>query len=171
MIIRKPSFKIFWLSALLAGACPASFAVDSVALDLGNGNRTSLARIGVQWAWVGGYWDLTLDHWRSNQYQNQPGNTHNLTAIGITPVFRYQKDSLTGMYAEGGIGLYYLFDLYDNNGRQLSTNLEFGSHIGVGYAFQHSLDFGLKIQHFSNGSIKKPNGGVNFIILRTGYRF
>jgi lipid A 3-O-deacylase len=182
MIIKRPSFKTLWCGALLASACSTSFAVDSVALEFGTGNKTKLARVGVQWAWerqfrkvngthIGGYWDLTLAQWRSSRYRNQPGSKHNLTAIGITPVFRHQKDSLRDFYAEGGIGIYHLFDLYDNNGHQLSTNFEFGSHIGIGYVFQNNLDLGLKIQHFSNGSIKKPNGGVNFIILRANYRF
>jgi lipid A 3-O-deacylase len=182
MILKRLSWKAFCCAGLLAGICSASFAVDSASLEFGSGNKTKLARVGVQWAWerqfwksngthVDGYWDLTLAQWRSNRYRNQPGNTHNLTAIGITPVLRYQKDSLTGLYAEGGVGLHYLFDLYDNNGHRLSTNVEFGSHIGVGYVFQNNLDLSLKIQHFSNGGIKKPNGGVNFIVLRTSYRF
>jgi lipid A 3-O-deacylase len=167
---------------MLAGILPASFAVDSASLEFGTGNKTRMARVGVQWDWerqwwrsngthLGGYWDLTLAHWQSNRYRNQPGNTHTLAAIGITPVFRFQNDSRAGLYWEGGVGLYYLSDLYDNNGRQLSTNVEFGSHLGVGYVFRNNLDLGLKIQHFSNGGIKKPNGGVNFLIARASYRF
>jgi lipid A 3-O-deacylase len=182
MVLRSLCCKIMIGGGLLAGICPASFAVDSVSLEIGTGNRTRLTRAGMQWAWerqwrnsdgthVGGYWDLTLAQWQSSRYRNQPGNKHLLTAIGITPVFRFQNDSLAGLYGEAGIGLHHLFDLYDNNGRQLSTNFEFASHVGVGYVFQNSLDIGVKIQHFSNGSIKKPNNGVNFIVLRTSYRF
>lgn len=92
-------------------------------------------------------------------------------AIGITPVFRLQNDDLTGLYGEAGVGLRHLFELYDNNGHRLSTNFQFASHLGAGYVFRNNVDVGLRIQHFSNGSIKKPNGGVNFIVARVAYRF
>jgi len=92
-------------------------------------------------------------------------------AIGITPVFHLQNDDLTGLYSEAGVGLQHLFETYDNNGRRLSTNFQFASHLGIGYVFRNKLDLGMRIQHFSNGGIKKPNGGVNFIVVRAGYRF
>jgi lipid A 3-O-deacylase len=181
MLFKRRSWKI-GCAAMLLSLCLPSHAASSASLELGTGNKTKVVRLGVQWNWdrqwrksngthIGGYWDLTLAEWRCMQFRNQPGNRHHFTVIGITPVFRLQRDNLSGLYAEAGVGLYHLFDLYDNNGRQLSTNFEFGSHLGFGYLFQNNLDLGLKIQHFSNGSIKKPNGGVNFVVLRASYRF
>ncbi len=177
---------LFWKHHLCAGLlltiCTASHAIDSASLEFGSGNKTDLARLGIQWNWdrqwwksngshLGGYWDLTLAHWRATHYQNQPGNTHSFAAVGITPVFRLQNDDLMGLYGEAGIGLRHLFDLYDNNGHKLSTHFQFSSHLGIGYVFWNNIDLGLKIQHFSNGSIKKPNGGVNFVVVRASYRF
>lgn len=161
---------------------PASHAVDAVSLEFGTGNSTDMARLGMQWTWdrqwwksngthIGGYWDLTLAHWRGDHFRNQPGNTQSFTAVGITPVLRLQNDDSMGLYGEAGIGLRHLFDLYDNGGRQLSTHFQFSSHLGVGYVFRNNVDLGLKIQHFSNGSIKKPNAGVNFVVVRARYRF
>ncbi|WP_423682369.1 acyloxyacyl hydrolase [Undibacterium sp. WLHG33] len=45
------------------------------------------------------------------------------------------------------------------------------AHIGVGYVFNNGWEAGLKIQHFSNGAIKKPNPGVNVATLIVGYHF
>jgi hypothetical protein len=160
----------------------ASHAVDGVAFEAGGGQKVQIARVALQWDWqkkwwqsngthIGGYWDVNLSQWRGNQYRNVPGARQNITSIGITPVFRFQNDSLKGFYGEAGIGANLLSELYNNDGHQLSTAFEFGDHIGVGYVFNNGMDLGLKLQHFSNGSIKQPNGGVNFAILRLGYKF
>lgn len=175
------SFQALVSSALLCAA-PAAFAFDSISFEAGGGEDVKMVRLGMQWKWerqwwrsngthVGGYWDASIAQWRGDRFRNIPGATQNITAIGITPVFRFQKDSGKGLYAEAGIGLNLLSDLYDNSGRQLSTRFEFGDHIAVGYVFNNNLDLKLKIQHFSNGSIKKPNDGVNFAILSASYPF
>lgn len=170
------------LACFLAMSTTTCFAVDSASLEFGTGDKTKMVRLGVQWKWdkqwwrsngmhIGGYWDLTFSQWHGNQFRNVPGNTQNLSTIGITPVFRLQSDTLKGFYAEAGIGAHLLSELYDNNDQQLSTKFQFGDHIGVGYIFQNNADISLKIQHFSNGSIKKPNDGVNFAIVRVSYPF
>jgi hypothetical protein len=166
---------------ILLGLHCGSYAANSASFEFGTGNKTQMARLGLQWKWgnqwwksngthIGGYWDLSLAQWRGTRFQNTD-NIQNITSIGITPVFRFQSDTLKGFYGEAGIGAHYLSGLYNNNGRQLSTNFEFGDHIGVGYVFQNNADLGLKIQHFSNGGIKHPNNGVNFAVIRLGYPF
>ena len=168
--------------AALLGPHATSYAIDSGSLEFANGNRTQIARIGVQWDWqrqwwksdtmqLGGYWDLSAGGWRQNRFHNVIGETHDITDIGLTPVFRLQANSKTGWYAEGGIGLHYLNGTYDNNGRRLSDDFQFGSHLGAGYVFANRVDIGLRIQHISNGGIKKPNDGVNFAVIRASYRF
>ncbi|WP_374518534.1 acyloxyacyl hydrolase, partial [Undibacterium squillarum] len=32
--------------------------------------------------------------------------------------------------------------------------------------FDNGLDLGLKVQHFSNGAIKRPNPGANVAVVR-----
>jgi lipid A 3-O-deacylase len=61
--------------------------------------------------------------------------------------------------------------VYNNNGRAFSTAFQFGDHIGVGYVFSNGWEAGLKIQHFSNGAIKKPNPGANVATVKVGYHF
>jgi len=169
-----------WIGLLaFSGSC---FGADSVSAEVGTGTRTKMVRLGAQWGWtsqwwrsngthIGGYWDLSIAHWRGTRFQNVPGQTQHINTLGITPVFRLQNDSLRGLYAEAGIGAHILSALYDNNGKRLSTRFQFGDHIGVGYVFADGLDLALKIQHFSNGGIKKPNNGVNFAIVRVSYPF
>ena len=170
------------LACTLVSISQASFAADSASVEFGSGENTKMVRVGAQWKWekawwpsngrhIGGYWDATLAQWRGNRYQNMPGSTQSITAIGLTPVFRFQNDSLLGFYAEAGIGVHLLSELYDNNDRQLSTKFQFGDHIAVGYVFKNSADVRLKVQHFSNGSIKKPNDGVNFAVIRLSFAF
>lgn len=182
MIRKNAKLKTFAVAALLTCITSASQAVDSVSLEFATGDNTKMARVGAQWKWdnqwwksngthIGGYWDATLAQWRGNRFQNIPGNTQDITAIGITPVFRFQNDSQKGFYAEAAIGVHLLSELYDNGGRKLSTRFQFGDHLGFGYVFQNNLDLGLKIQHFSNGGIKKPNSGVDFAVVRIKYQF
>ena len=160
----------------------SAFAVDSASLEIGGENEVRLARIGLQWDWskrwlasngnhLGGYWDLTLGQWHGKKYKNDPDRTQDIAVIGITPVFRYQRDNKTGPYFEVGIGANLLSELYDNNGDRLSTAFQFGDHVGLGYVFNNKLDIGVKYQHYSNGGIKNPNSGVNFAILKASYRF
>lgn len=173
---------VFVAGCLMAGWHVPGLAVDSASLEFGTGNKTKMVRVGAQWDWdkkwfqsngwhLGGYWDATAAMWRQNRYQNIPGNQKDLYDIGITPVFRYQRDSKLGLYGEAAIGAHLLSDIYDNNDRQFSTRFEFGDHIGIGYVFDNKLDLSLKFQHFSNGSIKQPNDGANLTFIRAAYRF
>lgn len=170
------------LAAAFVCMQPQAFAFDTASLELGSGTSTKLVRLGLQSKWetkwwqsngthVSGYWDATLAHWRGDRFQGVRGRSQSITAIGLTPVFRLQRDSGKGLYAEAGIGLHLLSDLYDNAGKQLSTRLQFGDHLAVGYVFQNELDLKLKLQHFSNGGFKKPNDGVNFAVFSASYKF
>lgn len=180
MLIPTSKWKSFIVGCAFTAIHTTSHAVDAISFELGDGEKTKLARLGVQWKWtkqwwrsngthIGGYWDLSLAHWRGDQFQNMPNATQRINAVGITPVLRLQKNNLKGFYAEIGIGAHLLSDLYDNGGRRLSTRFQFGDHLGAGYVFPSDLDIGLRFQHFSNGSIKKPNDGVNFAIVRLSY--
>ena len=169
---------------LLAGPARAADKgwIDSASLDVGFGTKVKLARLSVQHDWdarwfasngrhLGGYWDLSASYWRGTAYRNVPGQHQNLAVIGVTPVVRYQRDDKLGWYAEAGIGANLFSELYDNDGHQLSTAFQFGDHAGIGYVTPTNWDFGLKIQHFSNASIKRPNGGANFLVVSARYRF
>jgi lipid A 3-O-deacylase len=181
MKFETPIKKIV-VTLLAIGFQISAAASDSASLEFGVGNRTQVIRAGAQWKWenhwwqsngthIGGYWDATAMVWRAKQFESIPDNNKTIWGIGITPVFRFQRDTLKGPYAEAAIGAHFLSDLYDNNGRKFSTRFQFGDHLSAGYVFQNGFDLSLKLQHFSNGSIKRPNHGVNFLFIRTSYPF
>lgn len=120
---------------------------------------------------LSGYWDASLALWRANAYQGHQGWHQNIVNLGMTPVFRFQADNMKGWYLEGGIGANLLSRRYDNDGSELSTHFQFGDHVGAGYVFDKQWEIGMKYQHFSNGGYKRPNGGVNFLIVKASRRF
>jgi lipid A 3-O-deacylase len=167
----------------MLGLQASAFAVDSFSLEAAAGkHHTQLVRAAAQWNWdkkwfdsngthLSGYWDASVAVWRGNRHRGVEGDKQHIVDIGFTPVFRFERSSKKGLYAEAGIGLHLFSELYDNDGRRLSTAFQFGDHIGAGYVFDNGLDLGLRLQHFSNGGIKKPNGGVDFAVLRVAYAF
>lgn len=179
--------------ALLTSAVLASMAftavnaqaqlITGVSGEYAIGQHSShLARFALQSDWnqnwfasnnthINGYWDLSIAQWQLDKYKNIDGNSKNIYDIGFTPVFRYEAINKKGLYAEAGIGVHLMSHLYKNEDRDFSTAFEFGDHIGFGYVFNNGLDLGIRLQHFSNGSIKKPNPGENFAVLRVAYNF
>lgn len=156
--------------------------IDSVSLSVDAGQSVQMTRLSFNKDWdkrwfqsngshLGGYWQLSTGFWREKRYMNQPGLHQNLWDIGLTPVFRYEKDNKKGVYYEAGVGVHYLSKLYNNNGNYLSTRFQFGPQLGVGYVFENNWDVGLRAQHFSNAGKKEPNSGVNFISLKVAYHF
>jgi lipid A 3-O-deacylase len=166
----------------LSFAAQGAMAIDGASLDIGDGVDVSMVRLGIQSNWekrwfesngthVSGYWDATLARWRGNAYRGIAGQRQNITDIGITPMFRLRADDGKGWYLEGGIGLHLLSELYDNDYRRLSTRYQFGDQLGVGYVFRNGWEGSLSVAHFSNGGIKKPNDGINFLLLRARKSF
>jgi len=174
--------KIILLISVLLFSAHAS-AVDGMSVEYGNGNATDMARIGVAWNWdkqwpvgdnwqIAGFWDATLGSWRGHSAK---GNNQTITDIGITPVFRIQQKSMSGIapYAEAAIGFHLITPTFINADRKFGSSFEFGDHAGVGMRFgdHQRFDLGYRFQHLSNGSIKKPNQGINFNQVRFGYYF
>lgn len=185
-LTKKHVMTLLCTAAASAALAPAANAadklVDHASLEIGGGAKVQMVRIGVQSDWrrrwfqgngwhLGGYWDASLAQWRGNAYRDVDGQHQNITNIGLTPVFRYQRDDLKGWYGEGGIGVNLISELYNNDSNRLSTAFQFGDHIGAGYVFNNGWEAGMKIQHFSNGGFKKPNSGVNFLVLKVSRSF
>ncbi len=185
------SFFITSVPRLLAAVAMFAFShsglaanklVDSASLEAGSGTKVQMVRIGFQTDWdrrwfegdgrhLGIYFDTSLSQWRGDAYQNIRGRHQDITNIGFTPVLRYRADNLKGWYAEGGIGIHLLSKRYNNADNMLSTLLQFGDHLGAGYVFDNKWDVTVKIQHYSNGGFKKPNSGVNFLVLKVARPF
>jgi len=143
----------------------AAHAIDSAAVEIGYGDdRTVLLRLSVQELWqkemrlgqawrLAGYWDVSAALW-----DNPDASTAD---IGLTPVFRFERERL---YVEAAIGM-HLVQRRISQHRVFSTAFQFGDHIGIGMRAR-DYDAGIALQHLSNASIRHPNPGINFILLR-----
>jgi hypothetical protein len=156
--------------------------MDSASVEAGGGEHVQVVRLAAQKDWnkdwfatggyhLNGYWDANIAYWRANQWLDQPGNRKNLAVVGLTPVFRWESADKLGLYADAGIGLSLFSSVYRNTHRQLSTAFEFADHVGVGYVFANKWEVGARLQHYSNGGIKHPNGGVNLMLLKVAYHY
>lgn len=169
------------LAGVLALAAGPALAIDGVAVEGGSGDGADMGRIAVQWDWgkrwlegpnwhVGGYWDLGLGYWKHDDVR--PGQNDEIVEIGLTPVFRLQQNDLKGLYGELAIGAHFLSKTSLGD-KRFSTSFQFGDHVGIGYRFgaKGAFDLSARYQHLSNGSIKKPNNGINFSQIRLQYHF
>lgn len=161
--------------AAVAAAGPAH-AVDGVSTEFGyNSDNVRLWRVGLQWKWqrrwfvggsgeLGGYWDLSGGGWKRS-------GEDTVYDIGLTPVFRFEGTGDGSPYVEAAIGFHLLSDLQINDDRIFSTNFQFGDHVAIGRRFgpQNRHDLSLRLQHLSNGGIRKPNPGINFLQVRFQY--
>lgn len=178
-------------SLLSASAGAAAFEDGSMAVygALGRTPRasnrsTDLASIGValpltRWTpWSPGagsswYVDLFLSRWDAplNAYDR---HSNNYTQIGAALAWRHRfAEGASPWFVEASLGLTLLDRLYITPDRGFSTRYQFVTQFGGGRSFgadgRHELS--LRLQHYSNASIKKPNPGENFVQLRYAYRF
>lgn len=124
--------------------------------------------LGVQ---ATGYWDLDATRLSAN---NPVGRDDKTWVLGVTPTLRLRlEEGRSPWFVEGGIGVSYSDVLYRNQVKQFSTRFNFADHVGVGFSFgpQRNQELVLRLQHFSNASIKKPNPGENYVQLRYAYAF
>lgn len=89
--------------------------------------------------------------------------------IGLAPAARYWITPQTGIEYVVGANLFSGVRLGDKN---ISTAFQFGNSIGLFHRLDDSpWTLGLRITHYSNADIKKPNPGQNYLQLRAGYAF
>lgn len=181
---KKTGNTLAALAALLATqtSLAANGLFDSASLEAGAGSQVKIVRIAAQSDWnarwlarngyhMSGYWDVNLAQWRGDAYRDIPDRHQDITVVGVTPVFRYQRDDKLGWYGEAAIGVSLFSETYNNNDYRLSTAFQFADHIAIGYVLGKKWDLSARIQHYSNGGIKQPNTGVNLLLLKAAYRF
>ncbi|HEX5337195.1 MAG TPA: acyloxyacyl hydrolase [Gallionella sp.] len=174
--------KLGWLLAALLLSGNAK-AVDGVSFEVGNGDYTDTARVGAIWNWdkqwftdgdwlVTGFWEATAGVWRG---RSSVGNNQTITDLGITPVFRFQQKNPSGIapYLEGAIGFHMISPTFVYANRHFGSAFQFGDHVGFGVRFgdREQFDLGYRLQHLSNGGIKKPNQGININEVHFAYHF
>lgn len=183
MASMKKTMRALVLSMVLAAAwAQDAGAGEGISLEAGNGSfvASRMYRVAwiTSWPWkwgkdviLTGYWDASIGWWeRRDSLIGPPKGTAD---VGLTPVFRLQSAySLSGVlpFLEGAVGL-HLLSRPSAFGRRISTAFEFGDHVGIGLRVQERFEFSYRLQHYSNAGIARPNGGMNFHILRAVYLF
>lgn len=113
-------------------------------------------------------------YWKGRARPNQvPKSNHAMGAFTTGPILRWQRRDVTAQglipYFEAGIGASWLTKR-EMGGRHLSTHFQFEDRIGFGFRFGdgQKFDFNYRIYHYSNGSIKRPNRGLEFQMITLG---
>ncbi len=165
--------------ACLSVTSPA-VAIDAVAVELGvdgYDHEMLLGRLALWWnipklsTAFSGLQLITSAELMAGYWSN----SERLLDLGATPVLRIQPvrhGRIATPYLEGAVGFHYVSGIVAA-GRNISTNFQFGDHLAVGLLLGSGgrLDIAYKFQHLSNASIRQPNAGINFHILRLAYRF
>ncbi|TPG24978.1 acyloxyacyl hydrolase [Variovorax guangxiensis] len=117
-------------------------------------------------------WDLFASQWRSPERLD--GGRRNYAQIGVIATWRYRFDAgRSPWFADAGIGGTVMNHIYRPTERPFSSTFQFTEVLGLGRSFgqrgEHEVS--MRVQHFSNAGIKKPNPGANFVRLRYLYRF
>lgn len=108
--------------------------------------------------------EFMIGYWR---------NSEEILDLGLTPNLRIQPSgacSFVTPYLEGAVGFHYVSGIVAA-GRNISTNFQFGDHLAIGLLLGRAgrFDIAYKFQHLSNASIRQPNAGINFHIIRIAY--
>ena len=159
-------------AGLLFFLSDAARAIDGIALAAGHGDdSTAIIRFSLTDHWrkrdrqpsdvwrLAGYWEFTAGVWDNKD--------DSVAELAATPVFRFERK---GFYVEGAIG-FHLVQTHISAHRSFSTAFQFGDHLGAGARFGpgHRYDFGIRVQHISNGGVRSPNPGINFLLARLQY--
>jgi hypothetical protein len=170
-------------AAMLAMIVPSAhaFGPDSAFIQFGGAEHATSIAAGIGWdfgrSWrlgpgiVGGFWEIALGRWRTTGANG--GRRTIVSQIGVTPVFRYQPGDASRWFFELGIGVNFTTPIYESRDKRFSTSFNFGDHIAAGYRFGAASrhEVALRFQHFSNGGIRHPNPGEDFLQLRYTRRF
>jgi len=146
----------------------------ALGLSLGSGGTYQRATLAYQTpafgrvSWRAGSLDalaeFSLSYWRASG-SRRPDDVWQL---GATPFVRWWAGER--LFIEVGLGV-NAFSRTRFANRRISTAIQFGEHIGVGYQFSGGGRAALRFSHYSNASIKRPNAGLDVLQLHYAQPF
>ncbi len=119
----------------------------------------------------GGNWgrvDLTGEFGVSYWWADGSRSPSNVWQFNAIPMFRWWTSDR--FYLEAGIGATAFSSTYFAD-KTISTAFQFGNHAGMGFLLTPNNRIGVRYSHFSNGSIKTPNPGLDIVQLTYTYQF
>ncbi len=109
--------------------------------------------------------ELSIGQWQADRkYKDR-----SLTDFGLTPLFKIKSHENSPWYAEVGVGVHLLSQVYIKDYTK-STQFQFGDQFGLGWENQQ-FRVGYKYLHVSNANIEIPNPSTDFHFVELGYRF
>lgn len=156
---------------------PASFFVQA-----GSGEvDVHAASVGVQWPWawrtaaLGGEFSVRTELFGSVWRAHAAGSgRESFFQLGLVPLLRYRfAQGRSPWFVEGGIGLSVTDQRFVSRDREFGSTWNFSDNLAVGRNFgeQGRQELSLRLQHTSNAGLKKPNPGLNLVMLRYASAF
>ncbi len=181
VVTSKKSLLALAAAGLLsAGAMAEGLKPSGAYLQVGGGeNGLAAVTAGAIWplAWkpelLGTTFTTYVDGNASLWSVEGPGgDRRSYGQLALVPYFRYTFDAgRSPWFVEGGIGVSVTNKLYRTSDKYFSTAFNFSDNLALGYALGNGGELSLRVQHVSNGSIKKPNPGENFLQVRYAFTY
>jgi lipid A 3-O-deacylase len=111
------------------------------------------------------YYEPSLNYWVQSDKE--------ILAAAFSPVFGFQVNSHRNHvkpYAEVGVGLSWISNT-QIGGRNLSSSFQFEDRVGVGVRINQTMDFNIRLLHYSNAGLKKPNAGLTILLASLTHNF
>lgn len=171
--------------ALLAASPALAADVDlrpgAVFVEVGGADRrTTTATAGLAWPWawrgaaLGGELTGTTELFASHWSARAASGRESYTLLGLVPLLRLRFGQGTSpWFVEGGIGISVLDGVLRTPAKQFSTAANFYDALALGYSLgpDRKQEVSLRLTHVSNGNLKRPNPGENFLQLRYAVKF
>jgi lipid A 3-O-deacylase len=112
--------------------------------------------------WLSLYCEASFNYWEKD---------NDVYGAAFSPVFIYffgSPESAVQPYIEAGIGVAGISDTRIGD-RNMSTAFQFEDRVGLGVRAE-PFDFNVRYMHYSNGSVKEPNDGVDLLLFTVSYR-
>ena len=167
---------LFITCSLFASELKDAKFIDSVSLGFGQNKLDhSVFKLGVQKeftsniyetesGYLSGFYDLSLIQWNYDESK--------IYGLSISPVFEYYfKTKIQGIvpFINFGIGASFISKRSVDN-KKFSTHFQFEDRIGMG-VLTKKYKLSVNYFHYSNADIKKPNDGMDIILLNYVYKF
>lgn len=163
----------------LGGATAPAAAQDGRSVFFvqgGSGEKgVDAASVGVQWPWawrsaaLGGELSARTELFGSAWRADTAGGRENFFQLGLVPLLRYRfAEGRSPWFLEGGIGVSVMDKRFVTRDRAFGSTWNFSDTVAVGRSFgeQGRHEVSLRLQHTSNAGVKKPNPGLNLVMLR-----
>lgn len=147
----------------------------------GGEDQVGVVSAGLLWPWqwrttlagaeVTAQTELFFSNWRARQVG---GGRQNVVQVGLVPLFRLRPSGgQSPWFFEAGIGLSVTDKRFVTPDKTFSTRWNFSDNLAVGRNFgaQGEHEVSLRWQHSSNAGVKKPNPGLDLLMVRYATRF